>query len=186
MRERTDLFTGALRVLHVAPEWCLQRELQQLPNLDYVSADLDSPIAMDHVDLLDLPYDADSFDVVICNHVLEHVADDRRGLDEIRRVLRDDGRAIIMSPIDGATASTVEDEHVDTPEERLRVYWQRDHMRRYGRDFADRVAAQGFSVETITYIDHFDATQIERQGLRRESALFSDDDIFVCRPAAAA
>jgi SAM-dependent methyltransferase len=186
LRERTDLFAGRLKVLHVAPEWCLQLELRRLSNLDYVSADLDSPLATDHVDLLDLPYSAGSFDVVICNHVLEHVDNDRRALDEIRRVLRADGRAIIMSPIDPASPSTVEGLDVHTPEERRRVYWQRDHLRRYGRDFADRVASRGFSVDTIRYIDQFDATQVQRQGLRRESALFSDDDIFICHCATAA
>jgi SAM-dependent methyltransferase len=181
MRERTDLFSAELRMLHFAPEWCLQRELRRLPNLDYVSADLASPLAMDHVDLCDLPYGTDSFDVVICNHVLEHVDDDQRGLAEIRRVLRDDGRAIIMSPIDDASEWTLEDASVTTPEERLRVYWQRDHVRRYGRDFADRIASEGFTVEQIRYIDQFEAGEIKRQGLLRESPLFSHDDIFICR-----
>jgi len=186
LREHTDLFTARLDVLHVAPEWCLQRELRRQPNLRYVSGDLDSPLAMDQIDLLDLPYGAESFDVVICNHVLEHVDDDRRALLEIRRVLRPSGRAIIMSPIDGASSVTLEDPSVETPDERLRVYWQRDHMRRYGVDFADRVANCGFDVETIHHIDQFDEHEITRQGLRRESALFSDDDIFLCRAAVAA
>jgi SAM-dependent methyltransferase len=185
LRGQTDLFTASLDVLHVAPEWCLQRELRRQPNLNYVSGDLDSPLAMDRIDLLDLPYGAETFDIVICNHVLEHVDDDRRALLEIRRVLRPGGRAIIMSPIDGASSATVEDSSVKTPEERRRVYWQRDHMRRYGTDFGDRVAECGFDVETIHHIDQFDEHEVKRQGLRRESALFSDDDIFLCRAAAA-
>jgi SAM-dependent methyltransferase len=185
LRERTDLFTAKLDVLHVAPEWCLQRELRRQPNLRYLSGDLDSPLAMDKIDLLDLPYRAGAFDVVICNHVLEHVDDDRRALLEIRRILRLGGRAIILSPIDGASPVTVEDPRVTTPEERLRVYWQRDHVRRYGADFADRVADCGFDVETIHHIDRFDEHEVNRQGLRRESALFADDDIFLCRAAAA-
>lgn len=184
LREHTDLFTARLDVLHVAPEWCLQRELRRQPNLNYVSGDLDSPLAMDRIDLLDLPYGAETFDVVICNHVLEHVDDDRRALREMRRILRPGGRAVIMSPIDAASSVTEEDSSIQTPEERLRVYWQRDHMRRYGGDFADRVAECGFDVETIHHIDQFDESEIGRQGLRRESALFSDDDIFLCTATA--
>jgi predicted SAM-dependent methyltransferase len=184
LRERTDLFTARLKVLHMAPEWCLQRVFRRIPSLDYVSADLDSPIAMDQVDLLDLPYAAGSFDVVICNHVLEHVDDDRRALDEIRRVLRPDGRAILMSPIDDACSSTIEDPSVNTPEQRHRVYGQHDHLRRYGRDFGERVAEQGFNVDTIRYVDQLGADQIEHEGLRRDGVLFAYDDIFICRPTA--
>ena len=83
--DRTDLLSAQLSVLHIAPEYS-QRRLRRLENLTYRSADLDSPLAMDKVDLLSMPYADDSFDVVICNHVLEHVDDDRLALEEIRRV----------------------------------------------------------------------------------------------------
>ena len=114
-RRHTDLLVAEHSVLHVAPEYALQRQLRRLDNLDYRSADLDSPLAMDHVDLLDMPYGDESFDVVICNHVLEHVADDRRALREIGRVLRADGYAVIMSPIDAALECTLEDPQVSSP-----------------------------------------------------------------------
>lgn len=184
LRDCTDLFRAKLSVLHMAPEWCLQRVLRRLPSLDYLSADLDSPIAMDHVDLLDLPYGAGSFDVVICSHVLEHVSDDRRALREIRRVLRHDGRAILMSPIDQACSSTIEDPSVTTPEQRHHIYGQHDHLRRYGRDFGERVAEQGFNVATIRYIDQLDDSRIKHEGLRRGGELFARDDIFICCPTA--
>lgn len=184
--ERTDLFSARLSVLHIAPEYGLQRRLCKLDNLTYRSADLDSPLAMDRVDLLDMPYADGSFDIVFCNHVLEHVADDRLALGEIRRVLAPEGRAIIMSPIDTELSETFEDHTVTSPAERHRVFGQSDHLRRYGRDFAERVRAAGFAVEVVSYVDELDSEKIAREGLRRESKLFPKDDIFICRPALAA
>lgn len=185
LREHTDLFSAQLSVLHIAPEYGLQRRLRKLGNLDYRSADLDSALAMDKVDILNMPYRDNSFQVVLCNHVLEHVADDRRALHEIRRVLVPDGRAIITSPIDEELDETLEDPVVTSPEERDAVFGQSDHLRRYGRDFAGRVAAEGFAVDVVSYIDEFEAHEITRQGLRRDdTTLFRDDDIFICRPTA--
>jgi SAM-dependent methyltransferase len=180
LRRRTELFTARLSVLHIAPEYSLQRRLRQLENLDYRSADLDSPLAMDSVDLLDMPYPDGSFDVVICNHVLEHVADDRVALREIRRVLAPGRFAILMSPIDEQLAETLEDRTVTSASERHRVFGQSDHLRRYGRDFDERVTAEGFTVDAVRYIDKVCREDIDRQGLRRDSAVFSADDIFVC------
>lgn len=138
---------------------------------------------MDKVDLLDMPYPDRSFDVLICSHVLEHVADDRRALREIRRVLVPGGRAILMSPIDQDLSVTLEDPSVTTLSDRLRIFGQEDHVRRYGCDFAERVEAEGFDVEVISYVDRFTSEEIARNGLRRESTLFPIDDIFLCRPA---
>lgn len=180
--DHTDLLTAELSVLHIAPEYSLQRRLRRLTNLTYRSADLDSPLAMDKVDLLDMPYADDSFDVVMCNHVLEHVADDRLALSEIRRVLTPGGRAILMSPIDEQLAETFEDAAVTSPTERHRVFGQSDHLRRYGRDFAERVAAAGFTVDTVTYLNGLDSAKVAREGLRRNSDLFPNDDVFICRP----
>lgn len=184
LRERTDLFDAKLSVLHVAPEYALQRSLRDQPNLTYRSADLDSPLAMDKVDLLSMPYEDGSFDVIICNHVLEHVDDDRLALREIARVLAPGGRAIVLSPIDQDLAETLEDPTITDPQERGRVFGQSDHLRRYGRDFAERVAASGYTVETFSYIDELDPSTVARQGLRREARLFRKDDIFICRPTA--
>ncbi len=184
LRDGTDLFAAPLSVLHVAPEYGLKQRLERLGNLNYRTADLDSPLAMDSVDLLDMPYSDASFDVVLCSHVLEHVADDRRALSEIRRVLVPDGRALLMSPIDGDLGETVEDPSVTSMTERHRVFGQSDHLRRYGRDFADRVATAGFAVEVVSYIEKFTPQEVARKGLqRRESKTspFRDDDIFLCR-----
>jgi len=180
LSEHTDLFSARLSVLHIAPEYALQRRLRGLGNLVYRSADLESPLAMDKVDLLDMPYQDGTFDIVICNHVLEHVADDRRALREIWRVLAPEGRAILMSPIDEELRETLEDPSVTSPSERHRVFGQSDHLRRYGLDFGERVATEGFAVEEVRYLELLDADRIANHGLRRDGDLFSKDDVFVC------
>jgi SAM-dependent methyltransferase len=180
LHQRTDIFTRNIALLHVAPESALQQRLRRLTNVDYRSVDLDSPLAMDHADLLNLPYPDSSFDVVMCNHVLEHVDDDRRALREIRRVLRPRGTAILMSPIDERLSATIEDPAVTSAEERHRVFGQSDHVRRYGRDFAQRVEAESFAVASIRYLDECDQLEVDRLGLRRDGGPFQRDEIFVC------
>jgi SAM-dependent methyltransferase len=181
LRERPDLFASHASVLHIAPEYSLQRWLRRQENLSYRSADLDSPLAMDRVDLLAMPYADGSFEIVICNHVLEHVADDRVALREIRRVLAPGGCAIVMSPIDEQLSRTLEDPSVESPQARHLVFGQSDHLRRYGHDFAARVAAEGFAVDAIRYIDQLPPGEIPRLGLRRDGGPFHNDDIFICR-----
>jgi SAM-dependent methyltransferase len=181
--ERPELFGSEVSVLHIAPEYGLQRMLRSMPNVTYRSADLDSPLATDKVDIHDMPYAGASFDVLICSHVLEHVTDDRVALREIRRVLAPGGTAIIMSPIDEKLEDTYEDASIVEPAERHRVYGQSDHLRRYGRDFGDRVQSTGFRVEVISPIDLATPERIRREGLSREgAALFCDDDVFICKP----
>jgi SAM-dependent methyltransferase len=180
LREEADLFYSSLSVLHLAPEFAIQRRLRSLPNLRYRSADLESSLAMDRADVQALPYPDASFDVVICNHVLEHVDDDHRALDEIRRVLRSCGRAILLSPIDQERSTTLEDPGVTSSQARHRVFGQSDHVRRYGRDFAQRVSEHGFEVTTVPFLDSRDGDTVTRMRLRRGDDLFPRDDIFVC------
>lgn len=149
--ERTALLTQPARVLYVAPEARLQVRLRGLPQLGYLSGDLESPLAMTRMDLLALPCRDRTFDAVICSHVLEHVADVRRALAEIRRVLVPGGWAILQSPIDPARATTFEDASVTTPEQRERVFGQRDHVRIFGRDYEGLLAQAGFEVRVDGY-----------------------------------
>ncbi len=178
--ERTDLLSAG-SLLHFAPEYAFARRLARLPCLDYVTADLDSPLAMDQVDIMDLPYADGSFGAVLCSHVLEHVEDDRRALREIRRVLRPGGWAILMTPLDARRDTTLEDPAVVTPEDRHRVFGQSDHVRLYGRDFAARVASQGFTVRDDAYLEDLDPRVVERHGMRRDDdEAFGDEHVFHC------
>lgn len=179
LTERTDLLSSPRSLLHFAPEPAYERRLKAIPGLRYVSADLDSPLAMDAVDIMDMPYADGSFDAVLCSHVLEHVNDDRRAMREIRRVLRPGGWAILMSPIDGRRTTTLEDPSITTPADRHRVFGQSDHVRLYGHDFATRLAEAGFAVRSDRYVEQLDPELVDRCGLRRDDdEAFRDEDIF--------
>jgi SAM-dependent methyltransferase len=156
LHDRGDLFVEQLRVLHVAPEPCLEERLRPRANLDYVSTDLEPGTAMTAADLERLPFDDASFHRVLCVHVLEHVTDDGAALRELRRVLAPGGEAIVMVPLLGAT--TQEDPGA-TPEERVRRFGQADHVRLYGTDLKERIAAAGLEPR----IDHFSQRLTERQ-----------------------
>jgi SAM-dependent methyltransferase len=156
-QDETDLFAAPLRVLHIAPEARLQRDLSRLAHLDYVSVDLESPLAMVRADITAMPFGDAAFDVILCSHVLEHVPDDGQAMREIRRVLRPGGWALLQSPMDERLAATFEDPAITDPDERQRRFGQRDHVRVYGRDYADRLRAAGFDVEVNDYASRLGA-----------------------------
>ncbi len=149
LKRFTNLFAGTpKRFLHFAPESRLERRLREIPNLDYLSADLNEHRAMVAVDIRDIPYPACSFDAIYCSHVLEHVPEDRSAMREMHRVLRPGGWALVLVPIRGE--HTFEDPTVTTPEERVRLFGQADHVRRYGRDIADRLREARFRVSVYS------------------------------------
>jgi SAM-dependent methyltransferase len=181
LTERTNLFSRPMSLLHFAPEYAYKRRFKRIDGLRYVTADLDSALAVHSCDIMDLPFTDASFDAVLCSHVLEHVEDDRLALAEIRRVLRPGGWAILMSPIDRRRASTFEDAELTTPADRHRAFGQSDHVRLYGRDFAERVCAAGFAVRSDRYLERLGEATIARYGLRREQDdAFCDEDVFRC------
>jgi len=176
----TDLFERSGTMLHIAPEYALQHRLARLPGLRYVSGDLDSPLADHALDLMDIHFATGSFDFLICNHVLEHVEDDRRALAEIRRVLAPGGWAILMCPVDRRRATTLEDPRAVTPADRHRAFGQSDHVRLYGRDYVDRLAAAGFVVRAERYVEACESSSVARFGLRRDDEAFGEEDVFFC------
>lgn len=181
LQQRTDLHTKRYRVLHMAPEISIQRLLRRLPNIDYVGADLQSPLADVHCDIQDLPFPDGRFDVVICNHVLEHVPDDHRAMTELARVLAPGGWAVLMCPIARGRATTLVDASVRTPHDAMRVYGQEDHARLYGGDYRHRLEEAGFAVSVDRFLDDLAGDVIDRCRLRRSDDLFEDDDIYIGR-----
>jgi SAM-dependent methyltransferase len=139
--------------LHIAPEVCLSRKFEKIfPADNYITLDLESPLAKIHADVQALPFPDGTFDVVFCNHVLEHVADDRLAMREMWRVMRPGGWGVMLSPVDPARATTFEDDTIADPAERTRIFGQYDHRRIYGRDYADRLREAGRKVEEIDYL----------------------------------
>jgi SAM-dependent methyltransferase len=166
MVNETDLFsaTRRRRMLHVAPEPVLERRLRSAPLIDYVSADLEPGAADEVMDITDIQHPDDTFDVIYCSHVLEHIPDDARAMRELRRILRPGGWAILQVPI--LLERTDEDPSITDPEERLRRFAQRDHVRAYGPDYADRLRAAGFEVRQDRYAERVGPELSHRYGLQ--------------------
>ena len=171
---RTSLSSSPLRVLHLAPERVIRRRLLALPNLIYVSADLDSPLAKVTLDILALPFPDASFDGILCNHVLEHIPDDARAMGELHRVLRPGGWGIFQVPLD-LSRDTFEDPSIADPEERTRLFGQEDHVRMYGRNYQTRLELAGFTVTVDPYARDLGADVARRNGLMTE------ERIYLCR-----
>ncbi|MFA9370405.1 MAG: class I SAM-dependent methyltransferase [Labilibaculum antarcticum] len=165
LNEKTEFFTQELKVLHIAPEQCFYKRFRKLSNLDYTTADLESPIADVHFDVQEIPFAEASYDVVICNHVLEHVTDDQKAMSEIYRVLKPKGFAILQVPMDTENPLTMEDPTVTDPKERERLYRQKDHVRLYGLDYADKLSKVGFSVTQSQYAKEISSDLAEKYRL---------------------
>lgn len=133
--ERDRFLRDAGRLLHVAPERCFLKRFEKLPALDYVTADLESPLAKVKMDIQRIPFPDGEFDVIFCNHILEHVDDDRRAMREMYRVMRPGGWGIMLSPVNTERETTYEDPSITDPAERERHFGQKDHLRDYGRDY---------------------------------------------------
>jgi SAM-dependent methyltransferase len=177
LRDHTDLLQKPARVLHVAPEPVLRRHLAAVPGIDYVCGDREAGVGDHRLDVTRLPFEDESFDVILCNHVLEHVPDDHRAMGELYRVLRTGGWAVLQTPLDGKRSETFEDPAVTTPEQRERVYGQHDHVRIYGLDLYDRLRGAGFVLELNYAARDLPPEEVARYGVP------ANQPVMVCRKA---
>ncbi|WP_246317037.1 glycosyltransferase [Paenibacillus agri] len=160
------------KLLHIAPESNLRRWLENEVNT-YIAGDLfPSDLETQKIDITDISYENDSFDVVICSHVLEHVPDDTRALKEFYRVLKPGGWGILQVPIALNIDKTYEDASIVTPEDRLEAFGQEDHVRMYARDYVDRLLAVGFSVEVFNIFDRYGLNEAIKYGLSEQDNLY--------------
>lgn len=171
LEQKTNFFSAKLKVLHIAPELCFIDRMEAMGNLDYVTADLESPLAKVKMDVLDMPFENESFDVVFCNHVLEHVEDDIQACKEINRVLKPDGWGIIQSPV-YEMPETLEDKSITDPAERERLFGQRDHVRKYGQDYAKRLSGSGLMVTENLFVKELDRETILRYALPEKEIIY--------------
>lgn len=155
LKQRTSFFNDSLKVLHVAPEQPFIKRFKALPNLSYITADLLSPLADIRMDIQNIPQPDNTYDVVICNHVLEHVENDAKAIGEIFRVLKPGGWAILQVPINWSSEATYEDPSIKTASEREKHFGQYDHVRYYGHDYPQRLRGAGFNVDDEDFLSTF-------------------------------
>jgi SAM-dependent methyltransferase len=148
----TDFFDCVADVLHIAPEQAFVKRFKKLNHRSYVTSDLHSPIADVQADICNLPFSDEQFDWVVCNHVLEHIANDKIAMQEIYRVLKPGGTAILQVPL-RLDQDTFEDNRITDPKERARIFGQYDHIRIYGKDYQNRLEQVGFTVKMLAYAE---------------------------------
>lgn len=170
-------FTNLKRIqdglmLHVAPESCMEAKFRSLKSIQYMSADLSSHRAMVKMDLTHMAYPNRTFDIIYCSHVLEHIVDEQSALNELYRVLKNGGWAVIQVPT--IAAATYEDNAVTAPADRTRIFGQHDHVRNYGPDFGQRLTGVGFNVIHIMAADVVTPTEMQVTAIR------SHHDLFYC------
>lgn len=156
------------RVLHIAPEIHLQRYFRAVDPAIYVLGDLlpNSP-EVESINLQSIPYGNCSFDLVVANHVLEHVADDHQALREIVRVLSPNGQAVLQTPYSKRLVQTFEDPGIVSPPARLHAYGQEDHVRLYGQDLISRIQTAGLTGEPISHDALLPTSDAQRYGVNR-------------------
>ena len=167
LRQKTPFFKAKLKVLHFAPEQAFYKRFRKLPNLEYTTTDLNSPLADVKADICNLPFEDNTFDFILCNHVLEHIPDDQKAMQELYRILNPGGTAILQIPQDLSRKHTFEDDSITDPKERAKIFGQYDHVRVYGRDFFDKLREIGFKVEEVDYTAELSSEEIEKYRLAK-------------------
>ncbi|GHC56127.1 class I SAM-dependent methyltransferase [Ulvibacter litoralis] len=162
LKNETNFFSENLRVLHFAPEQAFYKRFRKMKNLTYTTTDLNSPIADVKADICNLPFKDNSYDFIICNHVLEHIPDDTKAMQELFRVLAPGGTAILQVPYEADRKTTFEDDSITDPKERAAIFGQYDHVRVYGMDYFEKLAEIGFKVEALDYTKTLSNEEIEK------------------------
>lgn len=158
-------------MLHFAPEQAFYKRFRAMKNLDYTTTDLNSPLADVKADICYLPFEDDSYDVIFCNHVLEHIPDDTKAMQELYRILKPGGMAILQIPQDLQRAQTFEDNSITDRNERAAIFGQYDHVRIYGRDYFDKLRTIGFKVLEVDYTAQLDAAEVDKYRLAKGEIL---------------
>jgi SAM-dependent methyltransferase len=171
LTNETEFFTKNLKVLHFAPEQAFHKRFKKMKNLEYTTTDLNSPIATVKADICDLPFEDNTYDFIICNHVLEHIPDDTKAMQELYRVLAPGGIAILQVPYEANRNTTFEDDTITDPKERAKIFGQYDHVRVYGMDYFEKLTEIGFKVEALNYTANLSEEEINKYRLAKGELL---------------
>jgi SAM-dependent methyltransferase len=166
LKEKSDFFNEKKKVLHIAPEACFINRFEKQHGENYITADIESPLAKIKMDIHQIPFPANTFDVVLCNHVLEHVKDDIQAMREIQRTLKPGGFAILQVPFfNPVPDKTFEDDSITDRKTREKIFGQDDHVRKYGHDYTDRINSSGLKAEPENFIDDILPEERRKYGL---------------------
>jgi SAM-dependent methyltransferase len=173
LQQKTNFFIAKLTVLHIAPEPCFMNRFEKQHGNNYITADIESPLAKVKMDIHDIPFPENHFDAILCNHVLEHVADDIKAMQEIRRVLKPGGWAILQVPwFSPILETTLEDPTIVGVREREKAFGQDDHVRKYGKDYLQRIARSGLKAEANTFAEGLPDAIALRSGVAKSEIIY--------------
>lgn len=171
LKEKTNFFSQKLDVLHIAPEPCFMKYFEKQHGEKYITADIESPLAKIKMDIHSIPFAENTFDVLLCNHVLEHVRDDIRVMGEIRRVLKPQGWAIMQVPFFSPVPEvTFEDNSITNPRDREKTFGQDDHVRKFGKDYAKRIERSGLRAQPDDFAKTY--APADRYGISRGEIIY--------------
>lgn len=166
-------------MMHVAPEKVFYELFSASPFIDYYPCDLfpnryayNGTTRILKVDITAIPFENDFFDVILCNHVLEHISDEQKAMSELNRVLKPSGWGIFQVPLDHSLEKTYEDDSITSSKGREKAFGQYDHVRLYGRDYKDRLAAAGFKVREDHFVEQFQPDEIFRYGFDPQEVIY--------------
>lgn len=169
LKKETDFFTSTIKkkVLHFAPEQAFYKLFRNQKNIQYTTTDLFSPLADVKADICNLPFEDNSYDIIFCNHVLEHIPDDTKAMQELFRILKPGGMAILQIPQDLTRETTFADDSITDQKERAAIFGQYDHVRIYGRDYFDKLRGIGFTVIEEDYTHKIAPELVEKYCLAK-------------------
>lgn len=171
----TKIFTDEIVVLHVAPELRLRKKIEANLNIEYISADLSKTFVHQNFDLCDIPFESNYFEIIIANHILEHILNDELAMKELYRVLKPDAIAILQVPFSDILQTSYEDKTKISKEDREICFGQDDHVRIYSRkDYIARLKSVGFEVEEFLWQEHHEFTKFNY-------ALAKNEPIFIVK-----
>ena len=171
LERETSLLKDELKVLHIAPEQVFYKIFKGYQHWDYTTADLKSPLADVLADICDLPFEDQSYDLILCNHVLEHIPDDLKAMNELYRILKKGGTLIAQVPIDVNLEKTYEDKNVTDPKVRARLFGQYDHVRVYGQDYYLKLESVGFLPVNVHFEKTLTSEEIDQYALSQEEQI---------------